>query len=395
MANRLHLEVDGLRYPLRLKRVSILVAVDCFSDCILGWHLALTSAPNQDDLLLLLANCLDRKTLMPLTTPGLSYLPGAGFPSMPDDGAVSFGVVELDNAWLHSAGVVADALCDRLGATIHQSRAKHPLARALVESVFGYIATHASHRFAATSGTGPQDPRRESAKNRRRLPTCSLRTLEEALEVVLSEYNATPKADRLGLSPRELLDLARDQQCLRFRSAADRALFRPFEHRQKLAIHRPNDVHHQPHINFEYAKYTNAEVLNATTEKHLYVHYDRRDIRTVRAYDLKGQYLGDLFAPAMWFRFAHGVMLRRRVHQWARRDRRRRRDPLSGYFHECLAHSDDPAFALELLRVAREIAPGHVVVFPRHAANRPPRQDAEVPSTASLRRRFAAVARQG
>ncbi|WP_171040824.1 hypothetical protein [Marinobacter alexandrii] len=392
--NRLHLEVDGLRHPVRLKRASILVAVDCFSDCVLGWQIALTAAPNQDDMLLLVANCLTRRTLLPLTAPGLSYLPGAGFPVMEAPGLVSMGIVEMDNAWLHVADTLATALCDQWGSTFHQSVSGNPLGRALVESVFGYIATHCTHRFAATSGTGPQDARREGARNRAKPPTCSLRTLEEALEVLLSEYNVTPKADRLGLSPLELVRLACEQQCLCYRSEAERTAWQPFKYRQQLRIHRPADCHHQAYVNFEYTKYTNRTLLDAVTDTHLYVHYDRRDIRTLEAYTLQGRPLGTLYASPAWYRFQHGIMLRRRVFRWVRREGKRVRDPLSAYFRALLAGGDDPAKALELLRVAHEIAPGQTVVLPAEDSPGVARP-APTASQTGLRARYAALIHGG
>lgn len=362
LENRLHLELDGLRVPLRLGRASVLIAVDVFSGCCLGVHLSLTKAPDQDALLMLLAKCLSPEPMMTFTTDGLKLTPGAGFPSqMHDLGAMSLGIVEMDNAWMHRAGSVANLLCDRLGATIHQSKPCNPLGRALVESVFSYLATHTTHRFAATSGTGPQDPRRESAQNRKRAPTCSLRTLEEVVTIIMAEHNLKPQADRGGLSPLELVRLARQQQCLRYRSEIDRARWKPFQHQIKVPIHRPADRHHRAYVNFEYCRYGNAAVLDIVSDAHVMLQYDRRDIRTLEAFSLTGQYLGVLHAPPAWSRYPHGVMLRRTAMKHCSNHRKHTPDPLSAYFRELLDNRGQPGFALELLRVAREIAPGQTV----------------------------------
>lgn len=390
--NRLHLDLDGLRIPLRLGRASVLMAMDTFSGCCLGVQLTLTQAPGQDALLMLLANCLGPSRAITITTPGLALSPGAGFPSQFDDLApVSLGIVDMDNAWMHRAESVAALLCDQLGATIHQSRSHNPLGRPLVESVFGYLATHGTHRFAATSGTGPQDQRRESAQNRKRgAPTCSLRTLEEVVTIIMAEHNLTPQADRGGLSPLELIRLASTQQCLRYRTETDRARWNPFEHQAKVLIHRAADKHHRAYVNFEYCRYGSDSVLDNVADTHLILHYDRRDIRTLQAYSLTGERLGILYAPRVWARYPHGVMLRRTIMKACRKRRKHIKDPLSWYFRELLDMRDKPGFALELLRVAREIAPGQTVVL----APEDTREESRCASSLSrskLRERYAAL----
>lgn len=392
---RLHLDIDGLRIPLRLGRASVLLAMDVFSGCCLGVQLALTKAPDQDALLGLLTRCLTNEPMLAITTPGLKLSPGAGFPAQINGmGPISLGIVEMDNAWMHRADSVAVLLCDEHGATIHQSRSRNPLGRALVESIFGYLATHVTHRFSATSGTGPQDPRRESPRNRKCPPTCSLRTLEEALTLVMAEHNALPQADRGGLTPLELIRMASQQQCLRYRSDTERTRWKPFEHQTKVRIHRPADEHHRAHINFAYCRYTNHAVLDGIPDVHVNLHYDRRDIRTVQAFSLSGKYLGVLHAPPTWARYAHGLMLRLKVVRKCRKQRTHTDDPLSTYFRELLDHKDNPEFSLEMLRVAREINPGQTVVLAatdtQEAASAAPTS-----SRAKLRERYAALVQGG
>jgi len=186
----LYLSLDGQIIPLRVSRVTLILAVDAATDCYLAYQLCLTQRPNQYDLLALLRQLRSPWQPLPLTTPGLQYAPGACLPSALGTPFIlaGLGVVRLDNALAHLAHSVRDFVCEREGATLNLGLPNHPKGRHPVEHAFDLAASHA-HRLPSTTGSHPHDVLREARKNLDRPPTITLRALEEALSVTLTEHN--------------------------------------------------------------------------------------------------------------------------------------------------------------------------------------------------------------
>ena len=62
------LEIDGKKYPLRLSRVTLFLAIDVATNCIIAYHICFTRAPTQLDLLILINNIFARWSPMNLST---------------------------------------------------------------------------------------------------------------------------------------------------------------------------------------------------------------------------------------------------------------------------------------------------------------------------------------
>ena len=356
LSNNVHLVLNDELIPLRLARACVLVTIDVATHCIFGYHLAFSRYPNQQDMLTLLGNCLTPWQPMALTTPGFSYLPGACFPSgLSDAFPISFGTMQLDNALMHRAHSVIGFLCEQQGTTLSYGHPATPTIRALVESVFHYIAKHATHRFAATSGSYPTDEKKESRKNQKRVPSVSLRTLDEALSILLTEYNVTPQAALGGATPLALFRHHCQNHFVRYVPAALQTQWRPLVNEKIVTLHWEKDAHRAPYVYFMYTRYQGPGLWQALPDhKKIRLHFDRRDIRSVQASTLDGDELGELRAPLSWQRFAHSIATRQLIHRLTKTCRFSMRDPLSAYFQYLLDNKNQPKTALQLLQVYEE-----------------------------------------
>lgn len=353
---KIYLWLNDELIPLRLPRLSVLLAADVDTHCVLGYHLALSGTPNQQDMLTLLDNCLQPWRPLTLTTPGLAYTPGAAFPSgLEEAPPISFGRVQLDNAKIHRALSVIDLLGHQFGATLSWGLPGMPKVRQLVESVFDYINKHCTHRVAATTGSYPTDPKKESRKNRKRMPAITVQMLNEALSVILTEYNITPQAALGNTSPLALFQHHGTSHFVRHVPQRLRDHIHPMLSTQEVALHWYSDERRQPHVNFHYARYQGPGLLKvAGQEKQIRVQFDRRDIRTLRAMTLAGEDLGELQVSQSWQRFPHSLATRQRIHKVNKQHRLNVRDPLSSYFQHLLKHKDTPTSMLGLVRVYSE-----------------------------------------
>lgn len=376
---RVDLWLDGDYCPLRLARASVLVAIDVDTQLILAYWLTPTAAPNQDDILGLFERCVLPWQPPELTTPGLAYTPGAGFPSalaFP----VSFGTVHMDNAWLHRAHSVESLLCQKLGVTINRGLPASPKARALVESVFKYLNAHFSHRAASTTGTHPHDPNREARRHRQRPPHLLYHMIDEALAVVLSDANVRPRDALGGATPLHAYQEDIAHRYVRYVPAIVTRQFAPFLATSVHTIRHYAKQHRRPYIQFTGRRYYGEALLHVRPkDARVRVQFDRRDIRELQAMTLDGQALGTLTVEGAWARYPHSLATRKLVNRYVKHHRLREDDPLAGMFHWLLAHKSKPKHAQTLLRVYTEFTRGSggALALPSDPAGSPVVQPAD------------------
>lgn len=353
----IHIQLDQEVAPLRISRATLIKAIDVHTHCILGYTLVLSKDPNQDDLLSLFDTMSQQWQPMTLATPGLAYFPGSGFPSMWGDHFLhtAFDEVNLDNALIHLAETVRQHVCDQMGATLNLGLPKMPKGRNLIESAFAMANRRATHRLPSTTGSHPHDPIKESTKNYKKPPVISLRMLEEILSVIIAEHNARPRAELNNETPLHAFQRQINEHYVRFRPEYYHTSISPFESEKVCSVIFLTKEKRRPFIRFAHLRYQG----NCLDNPHLLyqkvrIRYDRRDVRAVLAYTLGGQYLGELYAPKSWMRFAHSLSTRRIIIKAMKEWRYHSPDILAEFFHQLSLQKETPSAALELVRITRE-----------------------------------------
>lgn len=336
--------------PVRLGRISILLARDAGTGCYLAGTIALTVHPNAADILALLEQLIQPWQPLELTAPGLTYASETGFPSDLNETFCrpAFGIVRLDNALSHLSHQVRRMVCVHLGATCNFGLPKNPKARSLIEQAFRRLNVDI-HRFPSTTGSHPADPLREPNKLQKEPPFVSLRALEEAVSVLLTEHNHRPLGNQGGITPMEQMEYQMANHLIPLRSGSLGPGLKPFE-RMKTATVRKGFTAEAPRINFEGCQYEGSALNSAALigEK-VNIIFDIRDIRSLRVTTLDGTFLGTVNAPNTWQRFAHSVSMRKRINRMVKEGFFSRRDPLGGYFDYTMAHRHLPKEALTVV----------------------------------------------
>lgn len=186
----------------------LLVEVERRSRAVVGWVLRIGRAYNSHDV----ADCIAR-SLMPwsrreLTVPGLDYVPGAGMPSgMLDTVGWRTRSIALDNALAHYATHLEEAFCRAHGGRLVFGRAHEPRSRPIVEQLFNRL-----ERGALRQLPGGFEPAKRLGDNRIRISNFApedhpiqLHAFEELLDVIISNYNATPHPALGNLTPLQFL----------------------------------------------------------------------------------------------------------------------------------------------------------------------------------------------
>lgn len=354
-----HIEFDGHLEPLKLSRVSLVLAIDVATNAVLSYSLALTAAPSQDDVLACLSSIFREWSPQSFSTPGLKYLPNSGFPSGKIENAKYLvpGIIRLDNAYCHMAHTIRQFVTKKLGATFNLGIPKTPKSRNWIEYAFN-LANEYSHRPKSTAGSHVLDPKRQTSKNAKKPPIISLRTLEECLEIALTAHNARSVGHLANNSPLDLMAYQLKNFYLPIlpKSKHDHVCDALYSSTPTVRWDKENRS--APHINIFGCRYQGKGLDVKWVGKKIRVDFNRNDIRYLQATSLNGLHLGMLSAPRSWLRFSHSLKTRKLIISLVNQSKLHTDDPLGCYFATLLKNRAQPSSALELVRVYREFKLG-------------------------------------
>ena len=299
-------EVDtyGLTCVTEILTVWVILVIDVFTRCVLGYSLALGKNYDQTDLLVAIYNSLAPHRKPTSVISGLSYKVSGGFPSEKNpELAWCCGLLyKLDNAMSHMAKNVELKLRDVVGCIDDFGPPHKPNERSIVETFFRYLVDNFSHRIIGTTGARPKDEiiKRLSPIGGDLSILLTMEEMHQALDVVISDYNGRPHT---GITPHSPLDLflrSVDERQLIFpKLRTENRDLRKFTCRTDLvSVHQ--DGPQSAFINFKGARYRNLPVLSFAVGGKVMIEWDPMNISYLRVYDLKGAYLGDIYPPSLW-----------------------------------------------------------------------------------------------
>jgi len=351
------LEIDGKKYPLRLSRVTLFLAIDVATNCIVAYHICLTRAPNQLDLLTLLNKIFERWSPMNLSTPGLEYTNGSAMPSavIEEPHMIGLNMVSLDNALCHLAATVRFYLCDELGATLNLGLPKSPKRRNFIEYVF-HVLNKTIHRFPSTTGSHSLDPKKESASNSKSPPLLTLRAFEEVLDVVITDYNAKPQKRLASYSPIEMVKLHFETQPVRYNFDYEHKRHEPFFAYKQATIRCIVKENRNPHVSFKGLRYTNREFTDKSIrDKRVNIKYDLRDIREIEVQTLGGKFITKLQAPRTYQRYKLSISTLDYINELTNEKVKLGKDPVAGVMAHLLRNKNLPQTALKIVHLHQDM----------------------------------------
>lgn len=300
----------------------LLVEIETTSRAILGWVLRVGRSYNNLDLSSCIARSLQPWTRRELTIPGLEYAPGAGLPSGLLGARSSWRsrTVALDNALAHSAIDFEQAFCRARGGILVYGKAHQPRSRPIVEQFFSRL-----ERGALRDVPGGFEPAKRLGDNKIRISNFSpndcpiqLHVFEELLDVIISNYNATPHPALGDLSPLQFLQMQGPR-------AFDFTSDKPEEDASDmgsvlvpLVVHGNRSEGVMPHVNYMYVRYRSQD-LDGKWElvgKRVLARICRHDLRSFVLMRSATAPLCAVRAAAPWNRTAHDETTRGLIMQW-------------------------------------------------------------------------------
>jgi transposase InsO family protein len=310
------MDTYGLRFVYEVLTIWVILVIDVFTRCVLGYSLAFGKNYDQTDLLTAIYNSIAPHQRPEAVIQKLSYKAKGGFPSdkMPEM-AWSCGLIyKLDNAMAHKGKDVEEKLRTVVGSIDDFGPPHTPNERAIVETLFRYLVDNFSHRVIGTTGAHPKDEiiKRLSPKGGDLSILLTVEELHHALDVVISDYNGRPHSSIAPHSPLELFTRVASERDVVFpKLRADKRDIRIFTNRTVVVPVRA-DGPQSSFINFKGARYRNSPVLRFSAGERVMIEWDPMNISYLRVYDLSGRYLGNIFPPHPWTT-PHSEKLRARL----------------------------------------------------------------------------------
>ncbi|MBD3668515.1 MAG: hypothetical protein HUJ16_11170 [Kangiella sp.] len=353
--SKVWIEYDGQYYPIRLARCSLILMIDKRSELIISHYLVVDRFYDQDDILNMLQQLVYPEDKEQIYTINEQYSLTVEQKDLIDAlPRIQVGQVALDNALAHLADSVHQLIVNEWGAIQNFGLVKVPKRRNLIEYAFNRL-NKPVHRLPSTTGSHIYDPKREPAHQAKKAPRIQLKELEAMISLVIAETNQKARSN-LGCSPLEKATQLFQEGAYWLRPAPPPKRFGYCTRSRIVTLHVNTAEKRRPYYNFDCVRYTlqNVEIkLNHSIKVRVW--YDSRDIRKMEVATLDGDNIGIGLAAISWQRHPHSRKTRRRTLKHTKDSNRYRTDPLGAYVNKIVKHRDSPKYALEMVRVNREM----------------------------------------
>lgn len=301
--------------PVSCPRIWLLAMIDVFSRAVLAYLIVLRLEYRALDV----TRCIQRAVApwkpRTFTIPGLRYPERGGFPSgvFPQLAWAAWDEFGMDNAKANLADVTLEALISKMRARVNPGAVGAIERRAIIERLFLTFEENGIHRLPSTTGSHPKDPRRQKPDHAALKYDIRLEHLEDLVEVIFAQYNATPHAALGNRTPFEVIEhyFATGGK-VRSLAEADRHDAAFLHVRDVRTIRGDVKKSRKPYIEYEYGIYRN-EVLARSPDligTPLTLHVNPDDLRCIRAFLPNGTELGVLTVQPPWHRMAHSLETR-------------------------------------------------------------------------------------
>lgn len=312
---------DGEIALMTIDRLWVFILMDEASRAVIGYSLSLNPEYTQDDVLRAIRSALIPWKPRDLKIKGMRYADGAGLPNgvIPELAHAIWEEFSVDNAKSNLSLLVKNRMHELIGCAINAGPINMPERRGIIERFFRTLEESGIHRLPSTTGSNPKDGRRNNPEKKAIRHKIMLDDIEELLDVLIANYNATPNSGALnGISPNEYLCrfIANNGIVLALPEEKIKS-FNFMQIRERRTIKGGISKGRSPHINYEGVVYTN-DLL-----KHSYslvgakvtLHVNIEDLRQIKIFLEDGAELGILTAHGSWGVTPHDLKTRKAINR--------------------------------------------------------------------------------
>lgn len=304
----------------------LLVMIDTSSRAVLGWSLRPGRSYDALDVTKCVASAIHPWSKQLFTIPGLEYSLEAAMPQGGEEATAGHRsiVLALDNFKAHHSEKFLRSFCDFHDGILYFGRPHQPKSRPIVEAFFGKLEAGVLRKLP-----GGFEPATRLGEKRVRIASFTpdrhplqMRLLEELMEFIVTNYNATPHPSLGTMSPLQFLAKWKSDRpetvCSRVSDGIELA-------QQMMTVSIKKRVSgsksggNPPSIHHAYVRYSSREFAQAweLVGKQVVVRVDRSDLRQVAVFcDDSQRLLGVLTASRPWDNTRHDEQTRKLVYRW-------------------------------------------------------------------------------
>ncbi|PIF78811.1 hypothetical protein CLU95_6010 [Variovorax sp. 54] len=311
----------GGHVPKIVRRLWVIVIVEVYSRAVLGYYLSLHPEVNKEDVLKAIRSALTRWQRRALSMGRGKYEDEAALPSRHSERYVGlcWDETSVDGSLAETCKTVKDVLRNVVGSVMvdpTQGYAARRLKddRPYIETFFRTLGEQGLNRMSNSTGSKPSDKRGRNPEQVALNSQFQLEYLEDLLDVLIANYNATEHAGLAYRSPLQTLDFATTREEAPAIRRADASLVSGLLSVRKMCTVKGGyRTGRRPYVNFYGASYSGEFLIDRhdlVGTKICVTSHLENDARVARASTASGHSLGILRAAPPWHGFPHSLAIR-------------------------------------------------------------------------------------
>ncbi len=313
-------EASGGWVPRIIHRLWVVVIIEVTTRAVLGYHLSLGREVNKKDVMRAIKHAVSPWSPLPVTFSERPLADGAGLPPVLGDDFVGlcWDETSVDGALAETCAAVRRQLTDVIGSRVLEPENSFAIRRSLddrpfIETFFRTLGDRGLQRLSNSTGANTKARRVNDPDQVAVASQFQYEYLEELLQSLICNANATPHSSLGYRSPLQMLAYFRDRNMLPTRKANQNLVQGLLSHRKLRIVRGGAKSGRPPHVNFEGASYGGPAIRDREdlVGKQVWIiNHLEEDARVVRCTTLDGQLIGVLRAAPPWHRLPHSLAVR-------------------------------------------------------------------------------------
>jgi hypothetical protein len=306
--------------PRIIHRLWVTVLIETYSRTVLGYWLSMGREVPKADVLRAVKQALTLWVPRPVTFSDTALIEGAGLPSVLGDRflGLCWEETSVDGALAETCRTVKEQLRDVVGSDLLDPTNSFSVRRSLddrpfIETFFRTLGDRGLQRLSNSTGPSPKDRKVDDPAAVAVASNFQYEYLEELLQCLICNYNATPHSALGYRTPLQMLQYLADRGTLPERKADPDLVQGLLSYRKLCKVNGGAAEGREPHINFSNARYGGEAIEHREDlvgKKVWMTNHLEDDARVARCTTVTGMLIGVLRAAPPWNKLPHTLATR-------------------------------------------------------------------------------------
>jgi len=306
--------------PRIIHRLWVIVILEVISRAVLGYFLSMRREVNKQDVLSAIKVALTNWQPRPVMYSNTSLIEGAGLPSVLGEEfvGVCWDETSVDGALAETCKTVEHKLKDVVGSKLVDPKSGFSSRRSLddrpfIETFFRTLGSRGLQRLSNTTASEPKKKRVNNPDDIALNSQLQYQYLEELLQSMICNYNATRHSSLAFKTPLEMLQHYKDINKFPNRRADNDLVQGLLSTRKLCTVRGGAKIGRKPYVNFSNGHYSGADIEyreDLVGKSVWIINHIENDARIVKCTDLNGQLIGYLRVAPPWHKIPHSLAVR-------------------------------------------------------------------------------------